>query len=57
MNFRVLNDILFLSYLCNKYRVLLITVLSMRSDSLSCINIRVIIIIIIVIIIIITKAS
>ena len=46
-------DVLFLfsSYLWDNYRTLLITVLFIRTDRLSCINIRVIIIIIIIIII------
>ena len=46
--------LLFFSYLWDNYRTLLITVLFIRTDRLSCINIRVIIIIIIIIIILIT---
>ena len=42
---------LFSSYLWDNYSTLLITVLFIRTDRLSCINIRVIIIIIIIIII------
>ena len=46
---------LFFSYLWDNYRTLLITVLFIRTDRLSCIHIRVIIIIIITIIIIINS--
>ena len=38
-------SILFFSYLLDNYRTVLITVLFIRTDRLSCINIRVIIII------------